>query len=99
MGVTPYLVLSGLLFSVGVAGVLLRRNVVVVIMSVELMLNAANLALVTFSRYLPGEDGQVLTFLVIAVAASEAAVGLALVVQIARQRGTVDTDDLTLLRG
>jgi NADH-quinone oxidoreductase subunit K len=99
MGLEGYLVLSALLFGLGVAGVLLRRNVVVILMSVELMLNAANLALVAFSRFLPDPDGQVLAFLVIAVAAAEAAVGLALVVQVARQRGTVDTDDLTLMRG
>jgi len=99
MGLSGYLVLSALLFAIGVGGVLLRRNVVVIIMSVELMLNAANLALVAFSRYLPGHDGQVLAFIVIAVAAAEAAVGLALVVQVARSRGTVDVDDLTLLRG
>ena len=94
-----YLILSALLFGTGIAGVLLRRNIVVIIMSVELMLNAANLALVAFSRYLPGLDGQVLTFLVIAIAAAEAAVGLALVVHVARQRSTVDVDDLTLMRG
>lgn len=99
MGLAPYLILSGLLFGIGVAGVLLRRNVVVVLMSIELMLNAANLALVAFSRFLPGHDGQLLAFLVIAVAAAEAAVGLALIVQVARSRGTVDVDDLTLLRG
>jgi NADH-quinone oxidoreductase subunit K len=99
MGLSAYLILSGVLFGIGVAGVLLRRNVVVVLMSVELMLNAANLALIAFSRFLPMHDGQVMTFLVIAVAAAEAAVGLALVVQIARSRGTVDVDDLTLLRG
>jgi NADH-quinone oxidoreductase subunit K len=99
MGLEGYLVLSALLFGMGVAGFLLRRNVVVILMSVELMLNAANLALVAFSRFLPDPDGQVLAFLVIAVAAAEAAVGLALVVQVARQRGTVDTDDLTLMRG
>jgi len=99
MGLPAYLILSGVLFGIGVAGVLLRRNVVVVLMSVELMLNAANLALIAFSRFLPTHDGQVITFLVIAVAAAEAAVGLALVVQIARSRGTVDVDDLTLLRG
>ncbi len=99
MGLSGYLILSAVLFAIGVAGVLLRRNVVVIIMSVELMLNAANLALVAFSRFLPGPDGQVLAFIVIAVAAAEAAVGLALVVQVARHRGTVDVDDLTLLRG
>lgn len=94
-----YLILSALLFGTGVAGVLLRRNIVVIIMSVELMLNAANLALVAFSRFLPGHDGQVLTFLVIAIAAAEAAVGLALVVHVARRRSTIDVDDLTLMRG
>jgi len=99
MPLTGYLILSGVLFGMGVAGVLLRRNIIVIIMSVELMLNAANLALIAFSRFLASHDGQVLTLLVIAVAAAEAAVGLALVVHVARQRGTVDVDDLTLLRG
>jgi NADH-quinone oxidoreductase subunit K len=99
MGLAGYLVLSGLLFGLGVAGVLLRRNVVVILMCVELMLNAANLALVAFSRFLEQPDGQVLAFMIIAVAAAEAAVGLALVVQVARLRGSVDTDDLTLMKG
>ena len=99
MSLSAYLTLSGLLFAAGVAGVLLRRNVVVILMSVELMLNAANLALIAFSRFIPGHDGQVLAFLVIAIAAAEAAVGLALVVQVARTRGSVDVDDLTLLKG
>lgn len=99
MGLSAYLILSGLLFATGVAGVLLRRNVVVILMSVELMLNAANLVLIAFSRFIPGHDGQVLVFLVIAIAAAEAAVGLALVVQVARTRGSVDVDDLTLLKG
>jgi NADH-quinone oxidoreductase subunit K len=99
MGLSAYLILSGLLFAVGVTGVLLRRNVVVILMSVELMLNAANLALIAFSRFIPGHDGQVLAFLVIAVAAAEAAVGLALVVQVARTRESVDVNDLTLLKG
>ena len=70
-----------------------------ILMSVELMLNAVNLAMVAFSRFIPGLDGQVMSFLIIAIAAAEAAVGLALVVQIARDRRTVDVDDLTLLRG
>lgn len=99
MPLTGYLILSGVLFGMGVAGVLLRRNIIVIIMSIELMLNAANLALIAFSRFLPDHDGQVLTLLVIAVAAAEAAVGLALVVHVARQRGTIDVDNLTLLRG
>jgi len=99
MSLTHYLILSALLFGMGVVGVLIRRNVIVIIMSVELMLNAVNLTLISFARYLPGHDGQVLTFLVIAIAAAEAAVGLALVVQVARRRGTVDADDLTLMKG
>lgn len=99
MSLTHYLILSALLFGMGVVGVLIRRNVIVIIMSVEMMLNAVNLTLISFSRYLPGHDGQVLTFLVIAIAAAEAAVGLALVVQVARRRGTVDADDLTMLKG
>ncbi len=99
MPLTGYLILSALLFGMGVVGVLLRRNVVVILMCVELMLNATNLALVAFSRFLPGLDGQVLAFLIIAIAAAEAAVGLALIVQVARNRRTVDVDDLTLLRG
>lgn len=99
MTLTHYLILSALLFGMGVVGVLVRRNVIVIIMSVEMMLNAVNLTLISFSRYLPGHDGQVLTFLVIAIAAAEAAVGLALVVQVARRRGTVDADDLTMLKG
>ncbi len=99
MTLTSYLILSAILFTLGVLGVLLRRNVIVILMSVELMLNAVNLAMVAFSRFTLGLDGQVMSFLIIAIAAAEAAVGLALVVQIARDRRTVDVDDLTLLRG
>ena len=99
MTLTSYLILSAILFTIGVLGVLLRRNAIVILMSVELMLNAVNLALVAFSRFIPGLDGQVMAFLIIAIAAAEAAVGLALVVQVARDRRTVDVDDLTLLRG
>ena len=99
MTLSSYLILSAILFSIGVLGVLLRRNAIVILMSVELMLNAVNLAMVAFSRYIPGLDGQVIAFLIIAIAAAEAAVGLALVVQVARDRRTVDVDDLTLLRG
>ncbi len=99
MTLTAYLILSGLIFAIGVIGMLLRRNLVVMLMCVELMLNAVNLALAGFSRFIPGLDGQVLAFLVIAIAASEAAVGLALVVNVARQRRTVDVDTLDLLKG
>jgi len=99
MTLTSYLILSAILFTIGILGVLLRRNAIVILMSVELMLNAVNLAMVAFSRFIPGLDGQVMAFLIIAIAAAEAAVGLALVVQVARDRRTVDVDDLTLLRG
>lgn len=99
MTLTAYLILSAILFTLGILGVLLRRNAIVILMSVELMLNAVNLSMVAFSRFIPGLDGQVMSFLIIAIAAAEAAVGLALVVQIARDRRTVDVDDLTLLRG
>ncbi len=99
MTLTAYLILSAALFGFGILGMLVRRNMIVMLMCVELMLNAANLALAGFSRFIPGVDGQVLAFLVIAIAASEAAVGLALVVNVARARQTVDVDTLNLLKG
>ena len=97
MLVTESLVLSAILFSIGVAGVLLRRNAIVLFMCVELMLNAANLAFVAFSRSV-GIEGQVFVFFVIAVAAAEAAVGLAIIISLFRLSESVDTDDFNLLR-
>jgi NADH-quinone oxidoreductase subunit K len=94
-----YLVLSAVLFALGVAGVLLRRNALVVLMSVEVMLNAVNLTLITYSRVLGNVEGQVLVLLVIAVAAAEAAVGLAIVVSLFRHRQTTDVDEADLLKG
>jgi NADH-quinone oxidoreductase subunit K len=94
-----YLVLSAILFALGVAGVLLRRNALVVLMSVEVMLNAVNLTLITYSRALGNVEGQVLVLLVIAVAAAEAAVGLAIVVSLFRHRPTTDVDEADLLKG
>lgn len=91
------LVLSAVLFSVGVAGVILRRNAIVVFICVELMLNAVNLSLVAFSRSL-GMDGQVLVFFVMAVAAAEAAVGLAIIISIFRHYEAVDLDRFDLLK-
>ena len=93
-----FLVLAALLFAVGAVGVLVRRNVLVVLMSVELMLNAANLTLLTFARERGDAGGQGLAFLVIAVAAAEAAVGLAVVVAVFRTRRTVNLDEARLLR-
>lgn len=94
---TLSLALSAILFALGVFGVLIRRNAIIMFMCVELMLNAVNLAFVVFSR-LNGIEGQVFVFFVMAVAASEAAVGLALVISIFRFSESVDTKDLNVLR-
>ena len=94
----PALGVSVILFSLGVAGVLLRRNVIIIFMCIELMLNAANLAFVAFAQQL-GPEGQVIVFFVMAVAAAEAAVGLAIILAIFRHRQTVDLGDINLLRG
>ncbi|MFQ5688742.1 MAG: NADH-quinone oxidoreductase subunit NuoK [Gemmatimonadota bacterium] len=91
------LIVSAVLFAIGVAGVLLRRNAIIVFMCVELMLNAVNLTLVAFARVY-GVDGQILVFFVMAVAAAEAAVGLSLIISIFRHYGLVDLDKLKSLR-
>ncbi len=96
---SAYLGLSAVLFALGMAGVLIRRSALIVFMSIELMLNAANLALVTFSRLHGAVDGQVVVFFVLVVAATEVAIGLAIIVDIFRARDTVDVDDADLLRG
>lgn len=101
MSVPPpyYLALSAVLFALGTAGVLLRRSALIVFMSVELMLNAVNLTLVTFARVHGAADGQVLVFFVLVVAAAEVVVGLAIIVDVFRSRETVDIDDADLLHG
>lgn len=93
-----YLILSALLFSIGVAGLIIRRNILVIFMSIELLLNSANLLFIAFSRYKNHLDGQIAAFFVIAVAAAEAAVGLAIVIAIFRNRGTVKVDELNLMK-
>ncbi len=93
-----YVALSALLFAIGVVGVLLRRNAIVIFMCIELMLNAANLAFVAFARQLQAIDGQVIVFFVMTVAAAEAAVGLAIIIAVFRHRQTVNADDLRVLR-
>lgn len=93
-----YLILSAVLFTLGVVGVLTRRNALVMIMSVELMLNAVNLTLITYSRFLGNVDGQVFVLLVMAVAAAEVAVGLAIIVSFYRHRETVDVDEMNSLK-
>ena len=105
VSLNEYLLVSGLLFAIGFAGVLLRRNIIVIFMCLELMLSAANLSLVAFSRYnltpegVPNYNGQVLVFFIITVAAAEVAVGLAIIVALYRARQTVDVEDLTSMRG
>ncbi len=92
------LALSAAIFAIGVAGVLLRRNILVMFMSIELMLNAVNLAFVALARRMGSMDGQVIVFFVITVAAAEAAVGLAIIISIFRSRETVNADELNLMR-
>ncbi|MFT4605461.1 MAG: NADH-quinone oxidoreductase subunit K [Rhodothermales bacterium] len=93
-----YLSLSAILFVIGVLGVLFRRNVIVILMSIELMLNAVNLTLVTFSQSMGDAAGQILVFFVMSVAAAEAAVGLAIVIAIFRSKLTVDVTQINLFR-
>ena len=90
--------LSAILFAIGVIGVLIRRNVIVMFLSIELMLNAVNLVLVALGRRMGSMDGQVIVFFVMTVAAAEAAVGLAIIISMFRNRETVNADELNLLR-
>ena len=99
-----YLIVSGILFVIGFAGVMLRRNLIIILMSLELMLNAANLSLVAFSRFrldsngLPDYNAQVFVFFIITVAAAEVAVGLAILVALYRTRQTTDVKDISSLK-
>ena len=93
-----YLALSAVIFSIGVAGVLIQRNVIVLFMCIELMLNAVNLTFVAFSRYLGNPSGQLFVFVVMAVAAAEAAVGLAIIISLFRNRETLNVDEADLLK-
>ncbi len=96
---THYLVLSAILFAIGTMGVFLRRNLITILLSIEIMLNAANLAFVAFGRAWGSVEGQVIVFFVITVAAAEAAVGLALVIALFRHRESLNPDAYTSLRG
>jgi NADH-quinone oxidoreductase subunit K len=93
-----YLALSAVLFAIGVAGVLIRRDVIVILMSIELMLNAVNLTFVAFARFLGSMDGQVIVFFVMTVAAAEAVVGLAIIISVFRHHRTLDPQDIQLLK-
>jgi NADH-quinone oxidoreductase subunit K len=99
MGIGTYLALASVLFGIGAAGFLARRNMLIQLMSIELMLNSVNVVLLAFNRAYPANhDGQVFAFFVIAVAAAEAAVGLAILIAYYRIKQTLDTDDATLLK-
>ena len=93
-----YLILSAIVFAIGVIGVLARRNLIVVLMSIELMLNAVNLTFVAFSRFLGSMEGQVAVFFVMAVAAAEAVIGLAIIISVFRHRQSVDPQGMQLLK-
>jgi NADH-quinone oxidoreductase subunit K len=93
-----FMALSAILFCVGVAGVMLRRNVIIIFMSIELMLNAVNLAFVALSRAWGSVDGQAIVFFVMTVAAAESAIGLGIILAIFRNRGTINADEFNLMR-
>jgi len=93
-----YLILSALLFTIGVIGVLIRRNVIIILMSIELMLNAVNINLVAFSNHLDSMIGQIFTIFTITVAAAEAAIGLAILIALYRNKKTVAVDEIDIMR-
>ena len=93
-----YLILSGILFTIGLIGVLVRRSALVIFMCIELMLNAVNLTFIAFSRYLNSIDGQVFVFFVLSVAAAEVVVGLAIIILIFRNRATINVDEINLMK-
>ena len=93
-----YLIVSAVVFSIGVIGVLIRRNLIVILMSIELMLNAVNLTFIAFSRFLGSMEGQVVVFFVMAVAAAEAVIGLAIIISVFRHRQTLDPQEMQLLK-
>src|SRR5574340_130257 len=94
-----YILLSAALFTIGVVGVMTRRNVFIILMSIELMLNAANINMVAFSHYLQNLTGQIFVIFIVTVAAAEAAVALALIILLARNRGTVYVDEFNIMKG
>ena len=96
--ISYHLILSGILFTIGVTGVLLRRNIIIIFMSIELMLNAVNLSFVALARHFGSIDGQIIVFFVMSVAAAEVAVGLAIILLVFRGKETVNADELNLMR-
>jgi len=98
IGLGHYMILAAVLFAIGTLGVLTRRNILIIFLSIELMLNAVNLAFVSSSRFLHNMDGQAFAFFIIAVAAAEAAVGLSILIAIYRARGTLNVDEINIMR-
>ena len=98
MSITPYLILSALLFTIGAVGVIVKKNIIAMFLCIELMLNGANLTFVAFSRYLNQVDGQVFVFFVMVVAAAEAAVGLAVTIAVYRNRKSLNIDDADIMK-
>lgn len=96
---TYYLILSALLFTIGVTGVLVRRNAIIIFMCIELMLNAANLAFVAIAREFGDASGQIFVFFVMTVAAAEVAIGLALIVGVFKHHGTINVDEINTMKG
>ncbi|GAN32542.1 MAG: NADH-quinone oxidoreductase subunit NuoK [Candidatus Brocadia sp. AMX2] len=96
--ITHYLVLSAILFTLGVVGVMIRRNAIIIFMCIELMLNAVNLSFVAFAHYLNSMQGQLFVFFTMTVAAAEAAVGLAIIVAVFRNKETVNIDDINIMK-
>ena len=94
-----YLILASIMFSIGAVGVLVRRNAIVIFMSIELMLNAANLAFVAYALYWQSMNGQIIVFFIMTVAAAEVAIGLALIVTIFRTKASIDVDQISTLKG
>lgn len=99
IALNSYLMLGAVLFSIGAVGVFTQRNALIIYMCIELMLNAVNLTLLAFSRFLNNLDGHVFVFMIIAVAAAEATVGLSIIISLFRNKSTVDVDDLNLSKG
>jgi NADH-quinone oxidoreductase subunit K len=99
VSLNAYLILSALLFSIGAIGVFTRRNALIIYMCIELMLNAVNLTFVAFSRFLNNMDGHVFVFMIMTVAAAEAAVGLAIIIALFRNKETVNVDAINLMKG
>ena len=99
MALQYYLILSALLFTIGVIGVLIRRNAIIIFMCIELMLNAANLAFVAIGRELGDPSGQIFVFFVMTVAAAEVAIGLAIIVSVFRHRETINIDEINTMKG